>query len=236
MIVLPRLPRYTLISIVVALIVIAALVPSYYFYTKYQQSQKFLRNPSEAASEEMHILLDQVGRMIELPTGEQPTIATVADKTKLQNQPFFARSENGDKVLIFQQSKKAILFRPSLGKVIEVSTLNVNDAGVSSPAAAPTGVAPTSISVVLYNGTGTVGLTASVEKKLQSDPELGSKFTVVAKENAVKKKYTKTIVVVFTPLFSTEAQKLAKLLGGSVGVLPEGEVRPSADMAVIIGQ
>ncbi|MBI5621187.1 LytR C-terminal domain-containing protein [Candidatus Gottesmanbacteria bacterium] len=235
-IIFPKFPRYTLLIVGVALIVFTALAPSYYFYTKYQQSQKLLRNPAEAAAEEARALIAQVGRVIDLPTGEAPTLATVSDKQKLSSQPFFAKSENGDKVLIFQQSKKAILYRPSLGKVIEVSTLNFTNEDIGTKAASQSAVPGNTIAVALYNGTTTVGLTAGAEKKLTTDSELGAKISITVKENAVKKDYTKTIVVVLTSVFGEEAQKIAKLLGGTVSALPEGEARPNADIAVIIGK
>lgn len=235
-IVIPRFPRYTLLAFGTTCIVLIAFVPSYYFYTKYQESKKLLRNPSGLAAEEQRALVAHVGNIIELPSGEQPTIATVADKTKLQNQPFFLRSENGDKVLIFQQSKKAILFRPSSGKVIEVSTLSfTNDAVTTRPATSSAAEAQVA-KVALYNGSLRVGLTASAEKKLQSDSELGSRKTIVSKENAAKKDYTKTIVVVFNALYSTEGENLAKLFGGTVAPLPKGEASSSADIAVFIAK
>lgn len=239
-IVLPHLGgRFALISLSTALIVLAAIAPTYYFYTKYQHSQQLLKNPTQAAAEDLRALVAAVGKVIELPN-EEPTLATVTDREKLSSQPFFAKSQNGDKVLIFQLNKKAILYRPSTAKVIEVSTLNVFDGGGSSASVVPI-VAPTStpdkfITVVLYNGTPTVGVTATAEKKLKADAELGTHMTVAAKENAVKRDYTKTIIVVLNSEYASEGEKLAKLLGGTVSVLPEDEVRPTADIVVIIGK
>ena len=68
-------------------------------------------------------LTDTVGELITLPTDEEPAIATVSDKNQLGNQVFFANAENGDKVLIYQRSKKVILYRPSTGKIIAVAPL-----------------------------------------------------------------------------------------------------------------
>lgn len=60
---------------------------------------------------------------MELPAGEQPTLATVADQEKLKGQDFFSHAQNGDKLLIYPKAKKAILYRPSTGKIIEVTNL-----------------------------------------------------------------------------------------------------------------
>ena len=76
---------------------------------------------------ESQSLLATVGKLMILPEGENPTIATVSDLSKLQNQPFFKNAEVGDKVLIYNQSKKAILFRPSTSKIIEYAPLQTED-------------------------------------------------------------------------------------------------------------
>jgi hypothetical protein len=64
-------------------------------------------------------IIRKVGELTILPD-ETPTVATVADKKSLQKQAFFERAENGDKVLIFETAKKAILYRPSTNKIIEI--------------------------------------------------------------------------------------------------------------------
>ena len=59
-----------------------------------------------------------VGAVVELPQSETPTVATVTNLEKLRNQPFFVNAEQGDKVLIYPRTGRAILYRPSTGKVI----------------------------------------------------------------------------------------------------------------------
>src|SRR5258706_8550281 len=89
-------------TILIVIIILLAILPSYYFFSKYQQSQNQLKNPNQ--SQETKDLVEKVGKLIELPN-EQPTIATVSDKTKLADQPFFQNAENGDKVLIYAQAQ-----------------------------------------------------------------------------------------------------------------------------------
>lgn len=84
------------------------------------------RNQQEVAlNEEVGKLIEEVGKIIALPQGETPTVATVTDLEKVKNQAFFANAQNGDKVLIFANAKKAILYRPSEKKIIEVGVVNV---------------------------------------------------------------------------------------------------------------
>jgi hypothetical protein len=80
------------------------------------------------AQEENRALLDKIGAIILLPKDETPTIATVNDLDKLKGQPFFANAQLGDKVLIYAKAKKAVLYRPSENKVIELAPLSDNGA------------------------------------------------------------------------------------------------------------
>ncbi len=122
-----------------AALVILAAVPAAYFYTQYRDTQQKLANPTEYAKEEAQLLITKVGKLIELPAGEEPTIATVSDAAKLSEQPFFAKAQNGDKVLIFTQARKAILYRPATNKIIEVAPVNIgNNEESASPTPEPT--------------------------------------------------------------------------------------------------
>lgn len=219
--------NHTLILFAVVAVLALAAVPSYYFYNKYQKSQELLKNPTEAARQEVQALAAQVGKYIELPK-EEPTVATVSDKEKLNDQAFFAKAENGDKVLIYTQSRKAILFRPSTNKIIEVSTVNLGGAGSATSSAQVNNT----VKLAIYNGTNTTGLTSKAEKQLKDKI---SNLDVVVKENAKKKDYEKTIVVVLSQNREQEAKTIAQVLGAQVSTLPEGEVKPKAEILIILG-
>jgi hypothetical protein len=85
-------------------------------------------NPQEATQKQNQEIIDKVGKLMILPEGEQPTVATVTDPAVLKNQPFFAHAEIGDKVLIYTNSKKAILYSEKLNKIKEVAPVNLGDA------------------------------------------------------------------------------------------------------------
>lgn len=106
------------------------------FYDSYQKATRELAelkaNPSAAATDENKKTVAEVGKLIDVPADETPTIATVVDREKLKDQKFFGRVENGDKVLIYANAKKVYLYRPSSKKIIEVGTLNVEQAGSTS--------------------------------------------------------------------------------------------------------
>lgn len=70
-------------------------------------------------------IVDSVGKLIVLPKDEIPTIATVSDLKILESQPFFSRASIGDKVLIYTNAQKAIIYSPSRNVIIEVAPLNI---------------------------------------------------------------------------------------------------------------
>lgn len=105
-----------------------------YFYTQYATLKA---DPNKTAKAETAKLVSQVSRLIVLPTGEDPTVATVTDLDKLKDQPFFAHAKNGDKVLIYTQAKKAILFDPVANKIVEVAPINIGDSTKTKTTPAP---------------------------------------------------------------------------------------------------
>src|SRR5579862_3684246 len=69
--------RSLIIIIAFAIILIAAIGIAIYFYIQYQQTQEQLNRTTQ--SNEQAALLNEVGKLIVLPSGEQPQIATVTD-------------------------------------------------------------------------------------------------------------------------------------------------------------
>lgn len=55
---------------------------------------------------------------------EEPTIATVEDKDKVQSE-FLRSAANGDRILIYQKAKKVILYRPSIDRIVEVGPVSI---------------------------------------------------------------------------------------------------------------
>ena len=74
--------------------------------------------------DEVNELVKKVSKLADIPN-ETPNVATVSDAATVRSQLFFSKAENGDKVLIFQNAKRAILYRPSTNKIIEYSTIVV---------------------------------------------------------------------------------------------------------------
>jgi hypothetical protein len=132
------LRRYFSIVLILLVIILAVLVG--YFYKKSVAAQ----NPARIIETETRKLVDRVGRLVVLPTDETPTIATVSDPQALKNQTFFEGAKIGDKVLIYNNAKKAVLYDPVLDKIITVAPLTIGDTRqkVTAPSTTP---APTPV-------------------------------------------------------------------------------------------
>lgn len=130
--------------VIFALVVVAVLGLGYGVKTiksltdAKKELESIKSNSNEKDKKEAMAIVEQVGKLVILPEGEEPTVATVTDPAKLADQPFFENSEAGDKVLIYTTAQRAILYRPSNNKVIEIAPLNLEgDAGVAGTSIDP---------------------------------------------------------------------------------------------------
>lgn len=125
-----RINKYTP-WILVTLVIVVALGAAFWQYRKVSSLNKELadlkQNPQQINEDITKTVVEKVGKLIILPEGEQPTLATVTDPSKLQNQPFFSKAQLGDRVLIYSVAKKAILYDEKNNKIREVAPINTNN-------------------------------------------------------------------------------------------------------------
>ena len=120
------------ISIALGVLVLVLAGTSIMFY---YQNRNLKMDPQKVSQAENEKIIAAVGKLVLLPEGEAPTIATVTDPDKLKaEQAFFARAAQGDKVLIYTRALKAIMYRPSENKIIEVAPLVI---GSTNPTPTP---------------------------------------------------------------------------------------------------
>ncbi len=84
--------------------------------------------PVQTAEEQTNAAIEKIGKLMVLPDNELPDLATITDPSKLSNHPFFSKAEKGDKVLIYNAAKKAILYSERLNKIVDVSPITQGDA------------------------------------------------------------------------------------------------------------
>lgn len=244
---------------VLSFLLLGAIGIAGYFYYQYKHT------PSVMEREEIESLVMKVSKAMEVPTGEIPTLATVTNKERLDDQPFFKRAENGDKILIYSESGRAILYRPSIEKIIDVTTVNIATEQVANPLVpemeeAPP--APESESIPAPEETvmeeaplsepvlapeavvesATIALyngTAKVGMTNDVEVKITGVFpsvTVEKKEKAARKDYAQTVVVDLSGKHALLTTDIARELNGMVETaLPVGEINPGTDVLVIVG-
>ena len=115
-----RLKLFITIFFVVLLV---SAVGNFYLFNKVKQFQIAQMSPADQVKE----VVAEIGKFIILPSNETPTLATVSDLEPLKGQPFFAHTKIGDKVLIYTNAQKAILYDPQADKIVDVAPLSIGN-------------------------------------------------------------------------------------------------------------
>ncbi len=106
-----------------------------YFDLKNKLEQASLsQNETNNTLEENKVLLEKVGKLIVLPADEEPTIATITDASALKaEQQFYRDAEDGYKVIIYMQAKKAIIYDESRNILVNVGPIFLNENQTTTP-------------------------------------------------------------------------------------------------------
>lgn len=107
----------------IGMVLLGATGAAVYYYRQYSM---LLSNAQLAQEKEHAQMLSRIGEFMALPQ-EKPTIVSITDREKFQNQQFFQKAQNGDKIVIFEAAKRVMLYRPSTKKVIDVAPLVYTD-------------------------------------------------------------------------------------------------------------
>jgi hypothetical protein len=195
-----------------------------------KQIAQLKNDPQSINRDEIQLLTDKMSKLIALPEGETPILFPF-DKEKYKDQPIFSKTDNGDKILIYTNAKKAYIYRPSKNVIVDVIPVNVGD--TTTPSIAGTSV-DKPIKLAIYNGTKIANLAATLEQRIIDQKVVG--VSVVSKVTAVKSDYKKTIVIDLTGKLSKQTASLATLLEADVAT-DAAEIKPAgADLMVIVGE
>lgn len=213
-------------KIILTFLVVILLIISSVLFWQYQKT-------TGQGNNELESIMSKLDLMIDLPD-ESPTLATVSDKNKLPDEPFYKKAENGDKVLIFNNASKAILYRPSSGKILEFVTVSIgitpSPENQVTPSQKEATISPV-IKLAIFNATQISGLTKTIENEINNNLDID--FTVV-KRGDTQDEYKKTLVVDINGKFPSQTREIAKLLNGEVGKYPDSEASIGADIAVFV--
>lgn len=179
------------------------------------------------------------GKLMLLPDNEEPLIATILDVEALKaEQAFYSNAQNGDQLLIFGNSLRAVIYSPERNMIVNVGPVQVPQEEVPISADTDTDALETldtdPLTIDVRNGSGEAGAASVFADSLTAD-EL---YDVISTADAARTDYAQTVIVDQTnrekptliDAFITAVPNAAL-----VTTLPEGEVESDADVIVILG-
>ena len=212
------------------LAVLALLIFGLWSFRSYQNAQEKLDSldpqvRSAAAQKERQELLAAAGKLMVLPAGE-PLIFDIENAEAMaQSQPFFANVQEGDKVLIYVQAGKSIIYSPARNIIVNVGTLSVSGASLPLDTENP-------LQVEIRGGG------ASQERLAALEEQLADLVEITAITAAANDDYQGPTIVALT----TDEERLqqAQFFASSLGIrladqLPAGEASSSAEVVLIVG-
>ncbi len=102
--------------IILVLLLLAAISASAWLFIKYREAIEANPKTDEQRT------IQQVADIIEAPD-EQPSVVTVLDASKLANKDLAERARDDDKLLVYAEHKRVVIFRPSSGKIVDMLTI-----------------------------------------------------------------------------------------------------------------
>lgn len=229
--------RIYIIGGLVVIVIITLSTGVFVMYSRNKQLVIEMQSASSMSENTVQQLLSNLGKLISLPTDEQPTIATVTDPQKLASQSFFALAKTGDKVFVFNKSKRIILYRPVTNKIINAAPLNRDEgqvAGAATTMVKPGSLTPTpsTVSVTIFNGTEIPKLAQKASQRLEGIAGI----EVIKQDNAFSQDYSTTTVINLNNVDAGVVEQIAKTFSAKIASLPENETAPEdTDILIIVG-
>lgn len=223
------LNRRMAVPLIALLVIILSGAVVFYFSNNSSELNLNFGSNETDPTKEAEAIVAEVEKIYLLPD-EVPTLATVSDKNLLADQVFFKRAQNGDKVLIYQTAGLAILYRPAIGKIINVGPVSLDEGQIQSVSAEEN---LEEASVTILNGTSTVGLTAGAAEDIESIEFV----RILDRDDAVNKPYDNTLVIYQSEEFQPQAEIIAASFSAQVlDSLPEEESTSEANIILILGE
>lgn len=120
------------VLLLVALAGIGFLLKKYNDTRQEVEKLSTVQGQQELNKTQTNQLLGEMRAIIVLPSGEDPVVATITDISQLKDKDFYKDAENGDRVVVFTNAKKAYIYRPSSKTIINVGAFQVDNTAQSN--------------------------------------------------------------------------------------------------------
>ena len=173
--------------------------------------------------QKLQAVTSKVGKLMLLPTDENPTLATVTDKSKLTDKFLAAKAENGDRILIYAKNHTVIIYRPGINKIAAVGTVSGDPAFAEAQGA----------TLTVLDSTNSPAKTQKIIDEVKAAyPDI--KISNGGKTN--RQDFPYTIVIDNTDQKNDLRAALMKAVPGKQGFQPPTENQPTTDLTIIVGQ
>lgn len=115
----------------VFIVLLAAIGLCVVLFLKYREAVD--TNPNNVEQK----TIETVAKLVVTPD-ERPTVVTVQDASKLSNPELASRAEDGDRLLVYSQNRRVIMYRPANGKIVDILSIKDETTNTSQS----TGTAP----------------------------------------------------------------------------------------------
>ena len=165
----------------------------------------------------------KVGKLMLLPTNEEPTLAEVTDNKTIKDAVLAKSSKNGDQILFYTKSRLVVVYRPSINKIVLAGDLFADPAYSEADGA----------TIIVMNGNNddskTQGIIADIKRIYpNSVVSFGGK--------TVRSDFPKTIVIDNTSKKDNFRAALIQDIKGNLGVVPLSETKTDSDIMIIVGK
>ena len=174
-------------------------------------------------NKDLSLAKTKVGKLILLPTNEEPTLAEVTDNKTIKDAVLAKSSKNGDQILFYTKSRLVVVYRPSINKIVLAGDLFADPAYSEADGA----------TIIVMNGNNddskTQGIIADIKR-------LYPNSVVSVGGKTVRSDFPKTIVIDNTSKKDNFRAALIQDIKGNLGVVPLSETKTDSDIMIIVGK
>lgn len=214
---------------------LAAFGWSFWSYQNVKKDLAILKDPqlaSELSQKETSELIGKLSKLMVVPADRDPVVAVINDVEMLAaTQDFYVPAHNGDKLIMFQDSRKAVIYDEDDNRIVNVGPIYF-DNGDGATSTDPAIVADR-LNIELRNGSTTQGVAVDLRDRLQANYA----FNIIKMAKAGKTDYSGfTLVDKTNGSKNSLVESLQKELGATVVKdVPSGEPNTTAEILIIVG-
>jgi len=238
------------VFLITGLFIIVCIILSGIAFHFYKTSSDLAQELSQGFEVKSKLVVLKLSKITILPSNENPNVDIVTDLKKFASYEFSNDLRLGDYIITYPTSSKVFAYRESSNMLLGIEAMQkvkavagVEDetkliADVNSMSSSisiqNTSVQEEILNIKILNGSKTIGLGTTFQRKLQSDAVSGIKITTV--EPATTDNYKSNKIVILKPRALKVGDMLTEKYSLEPIELPESEVvSEDIDILIIIG-